>query len=398
MADQDVSDLRALLEEYSSCLLCDGIKYASGRVPLVLPCPEVPLVSKLFEMAQSIFQAEPVLLNLHAPCVIVGDIHGQILDLFRILHAFGMPPHQHYLFLGDLVDRGEFSVECLVVVLLLKCLYPDQVHLIRGNHEFGTLCSQCGFMMQFLNFFTSTLLYEQSLNVFRYIPLGARIDGTILCVHGGIGPAVTDIDCILSLRRPIDGFGNDILDSLVWSDPCSTITEFEENTTRGTGYNFGGDALARFLQQSGLRMLVRAHECVEDGVSFSFGESLVTVFSASNYCGLIGNMAGVLEVNGPGNCVPRKFQPLPWLTRASVTFGKAPEPLAGLIQGSPRKKARGVEHSASFGILPMPRQLHDHRQPNSPLIAAPPHSPSTRVTKPLAKRTEIAKRKTPVLD
>jgi protein phosphatase len=393
MADQDVIALRALLDSYSSSLLCDVTKYASRKVPLVLPVPDASLIGKLFERSQSIFQSEPVLLTLQSPCVIVGDIHGQVLDLFRILHTFGMPPVQRYLFLGDLVDRGEFSNECLIVVLLLKCLFPHAVHLIRGNHEFGTLCSQCGFMMQFLDFFANTLLYEQSLNVFRYIPLGARIDGSILCVHGGIGPAVTGVDSILAIRRPIDVFGDDVLDSLVWSDPSDAIEEFQESTTRGTGYMFGAAALTRFLQRSGLRMLVRAHECVEGGIHFGFGDSLVTVFSASNYCGLVGNMAGVLEVKAPGEWTQRTFPPLPWLTRAAVSFGKSGEGSPATVHASPRRQPRGVERSLSLGIIPFPKQEHGQ---TSTLIGGP-NNPPARVIKPVARRAEPAKRKVPVL-
>jgi protein phosphatase len=294
------------------------------------------------------------------------------------------------------VDRGEFSVECLVVILLLKCLYPDQVHLIRGNHEFGTLCSQCGYMMQFLTFFANTILYEESLNVFRYIPLAAKIDGTMLCVHGGIGPAVTDVDCIMAIRRPIDGFGDEIVDSLVWSDPSDAVAEFEDNATRGTGYMFGEAALSRFLQRSGLTVLVRAHECVADGISFSFGDSLVTVFSASNYCGLIGNMAGVLEVKAPGNCVPRKFLPLQWLTRAQVAFGTPAESPVALVQGSPRRKVKGVEHSASLGTMCLAKPVHESAQANSPLLGVPT-LPVVKVTKPTTKKLETGRRKMPVL-
>ena len=44
-------------------------------------------------------------------------------------------PFTNYLFMGDFVDRGFYSVESFLLLLALKVRYPDRIFLIRGNHE-----------------------------------------------------------------------------------------------------------------------------------------------------------------------------------------------------------------------------------------------------------------------
>lgn len=77
----------------------------------------------------------PNVLNLTAPMVVVGDIHGQYYDLLSMLKKAGNPKDQPYLFLGDYVDRGLFNTEVMLYLFALKLAFPRNVHLLRGNHE-----------------------------------------------------------------------------------------------------------------------------------------------------------------------------------------------------------------------------------------------------------------------
>ena len=86
-----------------------------------------------------------MLLELEAPIKIVGDIHGQFSDLIKIFHNGGLPPEANYLFLGDYVDRGQNSLETIMLLLCYKIKYPENFFLLRGNHEAAEINKLYGF-------------------------------------------------------------------------------------------------------------------------------------------------------------------------------------------------------------------------------------------------------------
>jgi len=294
--------------------------YAERKKPFVLPIIPIDFVFDLCTEVQTLFRDEPGILPIHSPCIIVGDLHGHILDLFRVIQEFGTPDHNHYVFLGDIVDRGEFSIETAIIVFLMKIVWPRRVSIIRGNHEFSMLCGQCGFYSQVIECYNEPKVFDSFIKAFSYIPLGALIDETALCVHGGIGPNNHSIMQILEIQRPFDIFGVDIvIDGLIWSDPCDSIDMFLPSS-RGIGYLFGPSASKTFIEKNQIKYIIRGHECVAGGLETHFNGSVITVFTASNYCGIVNNKSAVLIIKDSKTHEVKRFPPLQYLLRENAIF------------------------------------------------------------------------------
>ena len=316
----DSVNFHAIYKHYLSLLTVDVGSYESGLKNLVLPIIPEQILQSLCRNANYFFEREPMLLKLDIDCVIVGDLHGHILDLFRIMKKFGPPPTCKYLFLGDIVDRGEFSVETVTLIFLLKVLFPKDVYIIRGNHEFPEMCHNCGFYDELHDLYPSYNIERQFYLAFSNMPIAALIRNKILCLHGGIGPTLTDLNAIANIPRPLNDSSHEPVCSIVWSDPNNTITGYSPSS-RGSGHYFGQDVFLRFLQQNSLELLVRGHQCVDKGIDMQFNRRLVTVFSASNYCGSLPNKAGVLAILNNGfKKEATVFNPLRYVMRQSAIF------------------------------------------------------------------------------
>jgi protein phosphatase len=317
-AKAKLDEYRELYSSILKSMQCDVVQVAARQAALKLPTYKADTLISMCQDLRGVFMNEPSMLELSSPLIIVGDLHGQILDLFRILKSCGTPPSAKYLFLGDFVDRGDFSVDVVTLVFVLKVLYPQAVHIIRGNHEFSSVCSTGGFQDECEDLFRTPMVFYAFLHAFEAIPFAALIDKCALTVHGGIGPDVNDISQLRKIERPISEFDDSFIDSLVWSDPCEDINDFEKSH-RGTGYLFGEAALKAFIEKNGIKMVIRGHECVEDGYALQFGGKLVTIFSASNYCGNVGNKAAIIILRKNADQQEyRQFPPLPLITRQLI--------------------------------------------------------------------------------
>lgn len=277
-------------------------------------CPRIPdrNMIRFCERARSIFASEPSLLSLKSPLVIVGDLHGHFGDLIRILKTDRIPDNR-YLFLGDYVDRGNFSLELVILLVLLKIKFPGNLFLIRGNHEFDCLARTGGFYSEVMRAYRSEAVYNSFMDMFSYLPLAALVDDRILCVHGGLGPVDLSLSKLANLQRPITEFDDEAIAALLWSDPRNDVDTYRKSQ-RGIGYFYGEQATTKYLEENRLDLLVRAHEYVTDGVRWWFDKRVVTVFSASNYCGRSNNRAGILKID-PTGITEKTYLPLEFLRK-----------------------------------------------------------------------------------
>ena len=305
---------------YSSLIETNIEQLQSRQAKLYFPKVPQVLLSQICNFAANEFQKDDNIMEINEDVIIVGDLHGHILDLFRIFQTYGIPPNSTYIFLGDIVDRGEFSLETITLLFILKILFPSTIYIIRGNHEFGEMCEYCGFFNELSKAYGNKITQTSFIHAFSYMPFAANVQHTYLCVHGGIGPTISSLSQINSIKRPVFDYNFEPLLSILWSDPSSSVTDFRASP-RGTGFLFGSSPLKKFLQYNNLKALIRGHECVEEGIQNEHQGMCITVFSASNYCGLQPNKAGVLQIcqtfKQPKT---RIFKPLKYLKRCSATI------------------------------------------------------------------------------
>ncbi|KPP62546.1 hypothetical protein Z043_119264 [Scleropages formosus] len=213
---------------------------------------------------------------------ICGDTHGQYYDLLNIFELNGLPsPTNPYLFNGDFVDRGSFSVEVIFTLFGFKLLYPDSFHLLRGNHETDNMNQMYGFEGEVKAKYTAQM-FQLFSEVFQWLPLAQCINSKVLVMHGGLfsedGVTLDDIRKIDRNRQPPD---SGPMCDLLWSDPQPQ--NGRSISKRGVSCQFGPDVTERFLSENKLQYIVRSHEVKSEGYEVTHSGKCITVFSAPNY-------------------------------------------------------------------------------------------------------------------
>ena len=366
------------------------------------PIPE-PQVRELCYRARELLIEEANVVTVDAPVTICGDIHGQFHDLMELFRVAGDVPDTSYLFMGDFVDRGFYSLESFLLLLCLKVRYPDRVTLIRGNHESRQITTVYGFYDECVRKYGSANVWRYCCEVFDYLALGALVlgastdvpenkiqpqpsydtqntlpdleseiecevldqngdvrekilrrqfnipqlnsnhasrispapdrdpdseppssptsaspltspvsapatslfkpppttTGALLCVHGGLSPLIENLNQIRTLDRKQEVPHEGAMCDLLWSDPDDI--EGWGLSPRGAGFLFGADIVRKFNHRNDLSMVARAHQLVMEGYKEMFEKTIVTVWSAPNYCYRCGNVAAVMEVGEDGS-------------------------------------------------------------------------------------------------
>ncbi|KDQ60000.1 hypothetical protein JAAARDRAFT_32368 [Jaapia argillacea MUCL 33604] len=287
----------------------------------------------ILEKGTELLRAEPNVLQVDAPITVCGDIHGQYYDLMKLFEVGGNPADTRYLFLGDYVDRGYFSIECVLYLWCLKIWYPDTLFLLRGNHECRHLTDYFTFKLECKHKY-SERIYDACMDSFCSLPLAAVMNKQFLCIHGGLSPELNTLDDLRKIDRfrepPTQGLMCDIL----WSDPVEDfgqekITDsFLHNHVRGCSYFFTYQAACQFLERNNLLSIIRAHEAQDAGYRMyrktrtTGFPSVMTIFSAPNYLDVYNNKAAVLKYESnvmnirQFNCTPHPY----WLPNFMDVF------------------------------------------------------------------------------
>ncbi|KAJ3737060.1 Metallo-dependent phosphatase-like protein [Lentinula guzmanii] len=269
-------------------------------------------VKRLCFKAREILIEEGNVQVIDSPVTICGDIHGQFFDLMELFKVGGFCPNTNYLFMGasycyrlekawlqhsagDFVDRGYYSVETFLLLLALKVRYPERITLIRGNHESRQITQVYGFYDECQRKYGSSNVWRWCCEVFDYLALGAVVDGRVLCVHGGLSPNLQTIDQIRSIDRKQEVPHDGPMCDLLWSDP-DDIAGWGISP-RGAGFLFGADITKSFAHHNAIDLIARAHQLAMEGFKMMFDNTIVTVWSAPNYCYRCGNVASILHLD-----------------------------------------------------------------------------------------------------
>lgn len=180
-----------------------------------------------------------------------GDVHGQYYDLMNIFKINGNPSEENpYLFNGDFIDRGSFSVEVIMLMLAWKVCFPQHFFMSRGNHEAKQLNKMYGFEGEVKAKY-DVKTYDLFSQLFCHLPLGHVINRKVMVCHGGLyskdGIKLRQIADVHRKREPGD---EGIMVETLWSDPCDM--NGRHPSKRGVGVMFGPDVAARFLDDNGL--------------------------------------------------------------------------------------------------------------------------------------------------
>ncbi|KAI9311685.1 Metallo-dependent phosphatase-like protein [Dichotomocladium elegans] len=264
-------------------------------------------IKKLCEMVKELLVEESNIQPVQSPVTVCGDIHGQFYDLMELFRVGGDIEDTNYIFMGDFVDRGYFSLETFTLLMALKARYPHKITLLRGNHESRQITQVYGFYDECQAKYGSANVWKMCCSVFDYLTVAAIIDGSILCVHGGLSPDVKTLDQIRTIHRAQEIPHEGSFCDLMWSDPEDIDTWAV--SPRGAGWLFGGKVTAEFNHINGLSLIARAHQLVQEGYKFMFpNDELVTVWSAPNYCYRCGNVASIMEVKDAQIVPERNFK------------------------------------------------------------------------------------------
>eukprot|EP00127_Corallochytrium_limacisporum_P004114 Clim_evm59s157 gene=Clim_evmTU59s157 len=294
---------------------------------------EEDVAMRIVKETSEMLRDEPTLLEVDAPITVCGDVHGQFYDLMKLFEVGGHPKHTRYLFLGDYVDRGYFSCECVLYLWALKKCYPDHIYLLRGNHECRHLTDYFTFSLE-CRYKYSEELYDVICDSFDCLPLAAIMNQQFLCVHGGLSPEIQNLDDIRRIDRFREPPSYGPMCDLLWADPIedfgndATAEFYTHNNVRGCSYFFSYAAACAFLDANKLLSIIRAHEAQDAGYrmyrkSESNGfPSVITIFSAPNYLDVYNNKAAVLKYENnimnirQFNCSPHPY----WLPNFMDVF------------------------------------------------------------------------------
>ena len=233
--DEQIDTLRSggTLTENEVKVLCDKVRSGCRHTDRLIGVSSVvslhsinqsitmtnPDSSQLQTQAKEILQEESNVQPVSAPVTVCGDIHGQFYDLAELFRIGGSCPESNYLFMGDYVDRGYYSLETVTLLVALKVRFRNRITILRGNHESRQITQVYGFYDECLRKYGNANVWKHFTDTFDYLPMTAVVADRIFCLHGGLSPSIDTLDHARDLDRVQEVPHEGPMCDLVWSDP-----------------------------------------------------------------------------------------------------------------------------------------------------------------------------------
>lgn len=242
--------------------------------------------------------------------IVVGDTHGQLSDVLYIFSVHGPPsPSNVYLFNGDIADRGPAACEIVLLLLTYKLAVPDSIFINRGNHENSDINERPaknggGFAAEVRAKYDRELFHTFQ-QLFCNLPLAAVLGDECIVVHGGLCRLNPSIDQMKGVGREMQcpdmplTLDETILFDSLWADPAAD-GEPAGSGRGGVCYSFDEVATSKFLTLNNLSLVIRSHQLPpkQRGYMLHHANKVLTIFSASNYCGVCANHGSILILRG----------------------------------------------------------------------------------------------------
>jgi protein phosphatase len=217
--------------------------------------------------------------------LVIGDLHGDleslnvILQTSQFIEKMHKTPEATLIFLGDYGDRGEKSPETYYLILKLKLAFPQQVVLLRGNHEApkDLLGVPHDLPVQFQDRFGDAWqeTYEKIRDFHACLYNAVYVEGRYLMLHGGVSP---NINSLQDIAQAQENHNEDLLEDILWNDPDEKVRDVSFSP-RGAGKLFGKKVTEEVLERLNAKILIRGHETSNVGFKINHGGKVLTLFS-----------------------------------------------------------------------------------------------------------------------
>ncbi|PIC36012.1 hypothetical protein B9Z55_015170 [Caenorhabditis nigoni] len=352
----------------------------------------VPIVLKATEL----FKEDPAVLRLNRPIIInVTDIHGRYRDCLWNFISYIRDKKVTILFSGDVVDRGPRSMDCFLMMCLMKICYPNNFYYARGNHETNGVNAFYGFLEECafnLGFDDGTKFWMLANYLCNELPVASILQNAVLSVHGGIAKEMVDFEGLQKLideilKRPTTHLQAKLNKNFMWSDvehsyPVifdGVAMEFFERAGRGGEFVdlFTPYAAANVLKKLRLKLIVRGHQVMPTGIEVSVNFSVVTAYSST--CNNGNNMGCHLIITPDLVVVPIRF-----INDVDKPYGDG--------RTDEQKEYDSVRRQLPEGWVPNPPKTH--RQVTGNSVGKPPaNKGKNKAKKSVEKQTAKTKNK-----